>query len=633
MPLFKPADSQTRLRVRVWVRSLIGKMFFFLSMGVTGLANFIDNSHRGIGQIVNLEAIQANAIILDGNSFSFHIAKLINWMNGTQYKQLENLVKFYIKIFAANHKLFIVFDGSLAEYKIQERHSRNEDKVQKQKHIVANITKNCSYSQSMAATLLPPFSVSVVMEAIREIGGLSVKVIVANEEADHLIGHLAKLHHGIVISQDSDFFIYNVPYYIPLGSLECLMIPSESKSSEKDHRLTVKRYSRAELANGIKVRRDHFYILAVLGGSDHFTKTEMESFYKSHANLGFTISSNKKKWAQLIKFVKRFSKFQPNQAQDKICDLLKVYWKEKFREAFIMAQNQYELVESEQPVGHLVLPNKSDIIFTDPGSGVTDVIDRNYILERILRFGLNYKILEIIDSLNFWCIPSLEDCSLDHTSWEYSYPIRKEIYRLVAPDRKIREYFQNKDQMTSRIAPTESIPVEIDPVLQNLVKLDRESISHIKTNWDILTLALRFYIKQKLIFGKKVGNYEIVGWVCSFILSFEITNIDKQTNSIQTINQLVQIESILYCLSFLLPLYQRFDGRSFFEFIDGLVFSTTVQQAKRGGSPKQLLKMNQGESTLKVRLKFFRVIFKNVCSGFGPFIDNVIDYGVDIDIM
>lgn len=184
-------------------------------MGVNGFTNYIHNSLLHIAPITNL----SNAsLVIDGNSFTFTVARQINWLQGSAYTQLKSkIIEFLKKI---DHcSLTVVFDGSLPEYKTQERHHRNREKLERQQHVLTNAVLGSKdiHTLKMAATLLPPFAVPLVIDTIRQ---LNIPVIIAIEEADHLIASIAKSKDALVLSQDSDFFIYDIPGYIPFDTLE-----------------------------------------------------------------------------------------------------------------------------------------------------------------------------------------------------------------------------------------------------------------------------------------------------------------------------------------------------------------------------------------------------------------------------
>jgi predicted nuclease of predicted toxin-antitoxin system len=375
-------------------------------MGISGLTRFIETSADGVGKRMNLNSIPFDSLIIDGNSFAFYMAKQQNWLFGckfnidlAQYKELEKCVEFYCRELS-KFTAFAVFDGSLPAYKKPNRKSRYSDRIQQQRDIINRISSNNldDLHISSASTLLPRFSISVVMEKMKS---MNIKIVIAKEEADQLIAYLAQVHNGLVLSQDSDFFIYNVPFYSPLSSLEIMDI---STGAEMKKAISVKRYCSKELASYFHIRHDHLYILAVFGGSDNMPTEELLSFYKTHSYLGLNNKNNKKKWMQILIFLKRFSSVDPLAAEMKICNLLKPSWRTKMQSLFGFAKSQYEVHDGEK-IKYILLENQEKCISNLIG------FDRSAICQRIIFFGLNYKILEVIDGNSFWCSPSLEDCS------------------------------------------------------------------------------------------------------------------------------------------------------------------------------------------------------------------------------
>jgi hypothetical protein len=148
------------------------------------------------------------------------------------------------------------------------------------------------------------------------------------------------------------------------------------------------------------------------------------------------------------------------------------------------------------------------------------------------------------------------------------------------------------------------------------------------SKWDIIVLSLRYYLDQLGKAKKKIGNYELCGWISAFILTLD-QNIKRKELlpkqcSLIGLNQLIHLDTILYCLSFLLPLYQPYQLCDFWSLLDGPIFQWTIQQAKRGSSPRQLLRKN--ETGIEIRMSKFMELNQRVSDGYQNIIEIVIDY-------
>ncbi|KAJ3254247.1 Protein asteroid 1 [Boothiomyces macroporosus] len=161
----------------------------------------------------------SGVLVVDGNSFGFQIAREINWLHGPQYHSFQYYVEqHYSYLIRTGKRIIVVFDGALPKYKVSERLSRNQERVDKIHELLKEATAAVvdPGSQSLAASILPPFAVPIVIETVKKLG---VEYIIAKEEADSVIAGLAKKYNGYVLSQDSDFYVYDIPGFIPLDSI------------------------------------------------------------------------------------------------------------------------------------------------------------------------------------------------------------------------------------------------------------------------------------------------------------------------------------------------------------------------------------------------------------------------------
>ncbi|KAI8896559.1 PIN domain-like protein [Globomyces pollinis-pini] len=186
-------------------------------MGVYGLTQYVKQNMPNLG--IRTNVLSLKTIVVDGNSFCFYIAKKINWLKGSQYHEFITLIKRHLEVFTNSQtELIFVFDGPLPDYKIEERHSRNQDKIEKLVLVIADAISNRNpdyHVQNLATSLLPPFAIPIAIHTMKE---LNFKCIVAEEEADLFIARLANSLNASVLSQDSDFFMFNIPSFILLDT-------------------------------------------------------------------------------------------------------------------------------------------------------------------------------------------------------------------------------------------------------------------------------------------------------------------------------------------------------------------------------------------------------------------------------
>ena len=192
-------------------------------MGVKGLASFIQKSFPNAGTTYVLEATEKeHGLIVDGNAFLHFVAKQLDWSKGPCYPQ------FAIRIVETMHSLAImkplyIFDGALPKYKVAERMARNLGKLQTIQSMLSTLGQKTKHTRS--STVLPCLAIQLGIQVCR-LQGVPFKVVL--EEADDALVYYANLYKAHVLSQDSDFFLYDLPGYIPLDSLSNL--PFESNS-------------------------------------------------------------------------------------------------------------------------------------------------------------------------------------------------------------------------------------------------------------------------------------------------------------------------------------------------------------------------------------------------------------------
>lgn len=384
-------------------------------------------------------------------------------------------------------------------------------------------------------------------------------------------------------------------------------------------------FTRKNLATGLKIPETHLYILAVLGGSDHFTKMEIENFYKANSHLNITVATNKKKYIQLTKLIRKYGHCSAESAQMQLCKLVKPYWKEKLDAAFCHAFSQYEVLYSNASSYIQIQLHAADIQNLQIAQSDSQVMINNKIKLLVQAGLINPKVLEIVHSQTFWCIPFMEDPS--NTAWEISRSIREDVYKMISPNRTVSEHYQKNSAMQVRTVDqcvcdsdlNQHLTMENHNRVQSLVNFDGEILQNIKTTLDIKIFCLRYFMQQQIMLGKSIGNHEICGWVSSIIIPPQ-TPIPCTNPSISSINQHAQLETILFCLSLFIPLHYPLAVDKFCP-VDGPIFHWCVVQAKRGASPVKLI----GKS----KIGLFVETCAKVCDGFAGFIDHVIDYGCE----
>ncbi|XP_011406460.1 PREDICTED: protein asteroid homolog 1-like [Amphimedon queenslandica] len=152
-------------------------------------------------------------LLIDGMAACYRLYRELDWKNGGQYKELEHkCIDFVTNLRKSNIEPIFVFDG--VDYKGEKkqtlvRRRMTVDKISS--YLLTDCISDCS--------CIPIFARIVMSEVLRQ---MKVPFIVADGDADSLTASIANYYKCPVLSNDSDFFLYNVEGgYIPFQSFDC----------------------------------------------------------------------------------------------------------------------------------------------------------------------------------------------------------------------------------------------------------------------------------------------------------------------------------------------------------------------------------------------------------------------------
>jgi hypothetical protein len=464
-------------------------------------------------------------------------------------------------------KVLFVFDGILPDYKVNQRHERNQNLIDLQaeyyEQIKTGVFNGCD-------TLLPPFALFCLIHTLVKNG---IETVLAQEDADYAISKLAKKRNAIVISQDSDFFMYNIKGYIPITSLEW----------KQDH-ITGTVYSRSHIASLFGIRVEYLPIMAVLGGCDHFSNNDLLDFFRANYRLFHEKTRINERYNWIIELLQSLDS-DAKLVVEEVCELLEPEWKDKIHKILLESLDQYHLLGDDK-VKLLSFKN----------SYIEDI---NFLVESLM---IHPKILEMIDCC-FWCRPIFEDPAF--SGYEISLFIRMLTYRLICPGKCLIEHYQNGNNMTSKSISG----VAVDLIKCATIGLDDVNILQISNLQDLIVIALRYYAYTKKEVGSSLCNYELVGLLTGMIVSSRSTMEMKTTTKLtcKSLQLSSHLECIMYCLSMYIPLIKQIPMPWFYQCLQGPIIHDALQKAKGGSSPTRILKGSMS-------MKEFTDMYYRVCS-------------------
>ena len=328
-------------------------------MGIRSLSDYIFNNYPSLGSWFSIDSssseqvwiIDANAVLYFLCSNNDHLEVALNKINA-----FEGSI--------SKCKCIWVFDGESSLDKLPTQISRASN-VDRSSWILLGL-------------------ISIVISTLREKG---VECIVAPGEADGTVAYLAVKYQAKILSNDSDFYIYNTLGYIPLQYL-----------SVENGIISGKIITSHQVANMLGIQIHLLPYFAVLVGNDTFKGYEPPAIGKKISRIKY--------WANAL-----LSSDQ----------LLKS----------IDLQNAAQQYQIPKNITYEFFHNKDFSTKASQGK-----------LDPILLKLLHYKI--------FWCSNLLEDLKRE-SAWDVSLKIRHEMYSILFPkDTIVTDYCRRGINFKSR---------------------------------------------------------------------------------------------------------------------------------------------------------------------------------------
>ena len=236
-------------------------------MGVRGLFSFFQNNHDDFFVPHDLHN---SLLVIDGNNLRYHLYNTCPRKNccfgGDYNKYYEHVLSFFRNLISCQIKPIVVIDGSFDEAKRKTLWQRARDQIQ------AGIS--CTPTNTVA--VLPLFAKEVFFQAIKEVN----KVILIQDffEADSKIASIASSLKCPVLSNDSDFFVFNVEV-ISLRSLS-FRVEMEDVQKANENKLSCQRFDREAFLKHFGIgNRDMLFLLASLMGNDYVSGKAFERVF------------------------------------------------------------------------------------------------------------------------------------------------------------------------------------------------------------------------------------------------------------------------------------------------------------------------------------------------------------------
>ena len=257
-------------------------------MGVKGLSTFVDNNHK----LLTHHKLHDCRVIIDGNNFMYYLflKHRVSFKFGGDYDQYARKCKYFFHTLrACSVKPYVVFDGGYDpdDRKLPTVLGRRLDRI-------FNVDR---ISSGQHGSVLPILAIETFQQTLEE---LDIPHVSCEFEADREIAVLAYKWRCPVLSNDSDFFVYNLEGgVIPLEYMNLTLCTCDMKTGEtlvlessdvlsnnqfKYIPVKLYHYSRFSEKYPQNVRHLVLPVFASLLGNDYVEARQLSSFY-SHVVL------------------------------------------------------------------------------------------------------------------------------------------------------------------------------------------------------------------------------------------------------------------------------------------------------------------------------------------------------------
>nr|XP_055066937.1 protein asteroid homolog 1-like [Misgurnus anguillicaudatus] len=380
--------------------------FCLFSMGVQGLKTYIEKKQH----ILMDWSFRESKLIIDGCNlyFNLYFNSELDQIHGGEYDAFEDrITQFFTNLKDCDIQPYVVIDGGgdYTDKKLETLKSRYKGKIR-----MAN-----KLSIGQKGRCLPLLTKYVFAQTLHK---LKVPFVQCFEEADGEIAALANQWNCPVLSDDSDFYIFN---------LKAGLLPAENflwtnvkvnRATKKKHILT-KHFTVERLcASFHHMNRDLLPVMACILGNDYGKLQNIKHLWKTEDSV------HGPKFACIDGLLRCLSEFEgPEAAIDGVLNLITDdEEKVTFREALFKGIKQYNLTKSSLAQ---FFNSKTQIACTGPLKALP-----TWILMHLHEGKMGSFIINILLLKTLMMNPQVEDFQQPSSS-EISCPIRQVLYGLV----------------------------------------------------------------------------------------------------------------------------------------------------------------------------------------------------------
>jgi hypothetical protein len=231
-------------------------------MGIRGLTHFV----KDIPKVWTLVDLSDSMLVIDGNNLLFHlyIAHGLDMEYGGQYLEYYQFIRLFFSTLKKNRiEPVVIMDGvDEDDLKLPTLRSRASDRI-KEAHRCGRVP--------------PLFIVTVFCQAVFD---SDVEVIVCDHEGDMVAAQMAKEWGCPVLSNDSDFYLFDIPAGV---------IPTDRFCwQQQEKSIPCQCYHRGLFLDHINLAAEFLPLLGVLVGNDLSNSSLLKPL---HRYMSFTVSA------------------------------------------------------------------------------------------------------------------------------------------------------------------------------------------------------------------------------------------------------------------------------------------------------------------------------------------------------
>ena len=241
-------------------------------MGILSLTSFVDENQ----QLLTDLKLHDTRVVIDGNNLYHFCYSYFNFhhQHGGDYDAFAEKIRYYFSAFkACNIEPFIVFDGAYDEdnRKLQTTVKRAKDRLY----------NACLISAGKRAVICPILTFETFVHVLDE---LKINHVTCDFEADSEIAALAQEWNCPVMSNDSDFFIYDVRGGFILFDYLSLVVKTLKDEEESYRYLDAQVYYVDNLLSYFpEMDRTCMTLFATLMGNDYVNAEDFATFFAHHS--------------------------------------------------------------------------------------------------------------------------------------------------------------------------------------------------------------------------------------------------------------------------------------------------------------------------------------------------------------